>query len=143
MIELGKIVRIEDGKGVVQLDARGGCKHCGMNSFCQATGTGKRELKLGLGGQEIVEGDFVEIETPARSVLTAAFLVFILPLLVAIGAYMTVFSLTKDNGYGLLAFFVLFVVSMILVSFIDKVFGRGRFFEPRIVRRVDQHLADG
>lgn len=143
MIELGKIVRIENGKGVVQMDARGGCRHCGMNNYCHSTGTGKRELKLGLEGRDVAEGDFVEIETPARSVLTAAFLVFILPLLIAIGAYMGVYSLTKDNGYGLLAFFVLFVVSMILVSFIDRVFGRGRFFEPRIVRRVEPHSADG
>lgn len=136
MIELGKVIRIEDGKGIVQLDARGGCGHCGMNEFCRASGTGKRELTLGLGGRPVKEGDYVEIETPARSVLLAAFLVFLLPLLLASGAYVAARALAGE-GYGIPAFFGVFIVSMILVAFLDRVIGRGRFFEPRIVRRVE------
>ena len=137
MKEWGKVVRIEEGKGIIQLESRGGCKFCGMSGYCRSTGTGTRELKLGLGGKEITQGDVVEIETPARSLLAAAFLVFILPLLLSIATYFVVYSLTGRTGSGLLGFFGCFVLSEFLIAWIDKSFGRGRFFEPRIVRRLD------
>ncbi len=140
MRELGVIVRIEEGKGVIHLDSRGGCKSCAMNRHCHATGTGKRELQLGLGGRDYAAGDVVEIETPARSVLTAAFLVFILPLVLSGATYFLVYSMTASTGQGLLGFFGCFVLSEVLVAWIDKVFGRRQFFEPRIVRRIEQRL---
>lgn len=140
MRELGTIVRIEEGKGIIHLDSRGGCKSCAMNMHCHVTGTGKRELRLGLGGRDYSAGDVVEIETPARSVVTAAFLVFILPLMLSIATYFLVYSMTASTGQGLAGFFGCFVLSEVLVAWIDKVFGRGRFFEPRIVRRIEQRL---
>jgi positive regulator of sigma E activity len=138
--ELGKIIRVEDDRAVIHMDARGGCKSCGMNAYCHATGTGRRELRLGLGGKEYAAGDIVEIETPARSLLTAAFLVFILPLILSITMYFIVFSITGSTGYGLLGFFGCFVLAEFLITWIDKAFGRRRFFEPRIVRRIDGSL---
>jgi positive regulator of sigma E activity len=140
MRELGVIVRIEEGKGVIHLDSRGGCKSCAMNRHCHATGTGKRELRLGLGGRDYAAGDVVEIETPARSVVTAAFLVFIVPLVLSIATYFLVFSMTASTGQGLLGFFGCFVLSEVLIAWIDKVFGRRQFFEPRIVRRIEKRL---
>ena len=136
MRELGRVVRIEEGKGIVQMEAQGGCKHCGMNTYCHATGTGTRELKLGLRGLDVSPGDVVEIETSARSLLTASFLVFILPLILSIVAYWGVHAATGDTGYGLLGFFGCFVVSEVLIYGLDKLFGKRRFFEPRIVRSV-------
>lgn len=138
MKELGKIIRIEGDKGIVQLESRGGCKSCGMNAYCHSTGADKRELKLDLGGRVYVPGDAVEIETPARSLLTAAFLVFILPLLLSMTAYLIVHALTGSTGLGLVGFFGCFILSEFLISWIDKTLGQGRFFEPRIVRRIEK-----
>ncbi|MFH1941837.1 MAG: SoxR reducing system RseC family protein [bacterium] len=137
MKELGVVVRIEKDKGVIQLQSKGGCKSCGMNAYCHSTGTGTRELKLFLEGNKIVTGDVVEIETPARSLLTAAFLVFIFPLILSITAYFIVYSMTDRTELGLAGFFVCFILSEILVAWLDRSFGRGRFFEPRIVRMMD------
>ena len=136
MKEVGKIMRIEEGKGFIQLEVKGGCRHCGMNAYCHSTGTGTRELMLGLGGKEFAPGDLVEIETPARSLLMAAFLVFILPLFVSMAAYFVAHSLTGRSDVGLFSFFGCFILAEALVAWIDRSFGRGRFFEPRIVRRV-------
>ena len=136
MRELGKIIRINGTKGIVQMDAKGGCKSCGMNLYCKSTGPGNRELILELGNQTYSPGDLIEIETPARSFLMAAFLVFILPLLLSMTAYFVVYHMTQQTDYGLIGFFGCFVLSMFLIAGIDKIFGRKRFFEPRIVRRV-------
>jgi len=138
MKEFGEIVRIEGRKGIVQLESKGGCKSCGMNAYCRSTGESTRELKLELEGREYEPGDVVEIETAARSLLTAAFLVFILPLLLSTAAYFIVYALTKSTGLGLISFFGCFIVSEFLISWIDKSFGRGRFFQPRIVRRISK-----
>ena len=140
MRELGVVVRVEGGKGVVQLASRGGCKHCGVNAYCNSTGASKRELELGLGGRRCEPGDWVEIETPARSLLTAAFLVFILPLMVSVAAYAVVSSLTGSQGLGLAGFFVFFILSEVMVAGVDRIFGRRQFFEPRIVRKVERRL---
>ena len=137
MIETGTLIRKEKGKAVIQMDVRGGCQSCGMNNYCRKTGTDKRELNLPLGDVKASPGDMVEIETPARSMITAAFLVFILPLLVSITAYTIVFSQTASQGISLGVFFGSFILSEFLVAVIDKVLGRGKYFEPRIVRRVN------
>ena len=136
MKELGKIIRIEGKRGIVHMDAKGGCKSCGMNLYCKSTGPGNRELSLELGDQPYSSGDLVEIETPARSFLMAAFLVFILPLLLSMTAYFVVYKLTQQTDYGLIGFFTCFVLSMLLIAGIDKLFGRKRFFEPKIIRKI-------
>ncbi len=138
MKEFGEIVRIEGRKGIIQLESKGGCKSCGMNTYCHSTGESTRELELELEGREYKPGDVVEIETPARSLLTAAFLVFILPLLLSTAAYFIAHAFTKSTGLGLISFFGCFIVSEFLISWIDKSFGRGRFFQPRIVRRISK-----
>jgi positive regulator of sigma E activity len=107
-----------------------------MNTYCHSSGPGIRELKLKLPGSHYHTGDRIEIEIPARSVLTASFLVFILPLLLSIGTYFIVMSFTDKTGYGLLGFFGCFILAEFLVAGIDRIFGRGRYFEPRINRRL-------
>lgn len=137
MREWGRILRIEEGKGIVQLDSRGTCKSCGMNTYCHSMGTGKRELTLELEGKEYVPGDSVEIETQARSLVTAAFLVFILPLILSIAAYFIMHGLTGRSDIGLAGFFGCFVLSELFVAWIDRSFGRSKFFQPRIVRKIE------
>ena len=136
MRELGEIIRLDDGKGVVRMDPHGGCEKCGLNGFCHATGSGKRELVLSLGGKDYKRGELVEIETAPGSVITAAFLVFIFPLILSITAYAVVSGKTVREGYPILAFVLTFVVAELMVMTIDRLFGRKQFFQPRIIKRV-------
>lgn len=134
MRELGRVVRIEGEKGIIKLEARGGCRNCGINSFCRSTGTGERELKIDLGPRRVEPGDLVEIETRARTLLTAAFLVFIMPIILSVAAYIIIYSLTKRPNLGVAGFFGCFFASEFLIAWIDRSFGKRRFFEPLIVR---------
>ena len=138
MREVGQIVEIQEQKARIRMESRGGCSHCGMKGLCRSAGDGIRELTLDTAGMTIRDGDTVEIETPARSVLMASFLVFILPLLLSIAAYFIAVGITTKADAGLLAFFLCFIVSEGLVAAIDRLFGRGKTFEPRIVRRIVQ-----
>ena len=136
MREAGTVTKMDDQNAVVRLESRGGCSHCGMRGLCRSTGDGIRELTLDSAGIQIREGDTVEIETPARSVLMASFLVFILPLLLSTAAYFVAVGMTGKSDTGLAAFFICFIAAEGLIAGIDRLFGRGRTFSPRIVRRI-------
>jgi positive regulator of sigma E activity len=133
MREQGQIVRVEKDKLVVKMDAGSGCHSCGLNHCCHSIGGSGRELTLRNPGGSYKPGDTVEIEISPRSVLTAAFLVFLLPLILSVSVYVLVYQSTRNTGYGLLAFFISFGLSEALVAGIDRLVGRKSYFQPRII----------
>ena len=136
MRETGCVSDINGSHALIKMDFKGGCAGCSMNGVCKTDGSGKRELDLPVGALQLKPGDLVEIETAPRSLLTAAFLIFILPLLLSFGAYFLMFHLTESRGYGLAGFFICFALSLLIVSVVDKTAGKGKFFEPQIVKKV-------
>ncbi|MBN2031052.1 SoxR reducing system RseC family protein [bacterium] len=136
MKETGTVVRIEKDDCVIQIEPEGGCSHCSMNSCCQGIGTGRRELTLKYGNMELHSGDVVEIETTTRGFLTAVFLVFIFPLVLSTTAYLIINGQTEKSGLAIGGFFGCLILSEIIIGWIDRLFGRKKIFEPRIVRRL-------
>ena len=134
MIEAGTIKSVEGHHVIVKLEVHGGCANCGMNQFCHSTGSGDREIRVLTGGIECRPGDIVEIETPARGLVSAAFLIFILPLLLAFGTYAIVYSQTNDTGWGVVGFLSCFVLSMGLVARANKLIRKALPVQPKIVR---------
>ena len=86
---------------------------------------------------EIHPGDLVEIETPTRGFLTAAFLVFIFPLILSMTAYLMIDGQTGNSGLATGGFFGCFILSEIIIKWIDRLIGGKKIFEPRIVRRLE------
>lgn len=140
MKEVGNIISINGDKGIVRLSPKGGCKNCAMNQLCHSTGSGNRELEVGLEGRDYRIGDWVQVMTPARSRITAAALIFIFPLIISMVGYALVYSVAKSQGLGLIGFIGFFTLAGFLLAWIDKQFGKSRFFEPYIVRKVDRDL---
>ena len=138
MKEKGTVVRIEEDECIVEVDPQGECSHCSMNSCCKTMGTGKRELTLKRENLEMHPGDVVEIETSTRGFLTAAFLVFIFPLILSMTAYLIIDAQTGNSGWATAGFFVCFVLSEIMIGQLDRLLGRKKLFEPRIVRRLEK-----
>ena len=136
MIEKGKVIQIENNRVIVELDHKGGCAHCSINHCCTSTTTPKRQLDLKHTGGSIKTGDWVEIETPAKSLLSAALLVFILPLIISTTVYITVLILSNRSGLALLSFFASFFLSIGLIAVIDRTIGKSRFFEPVIIKKT-------
>ena len=136
MKETGTIVRVDKSQAIVTLDIHGGCKSCGLHAICTSTGGGKRELSLDSSQHLLKPGDKVEIETPARSLLTAAFLIFILPLIISAAAYMIIWNLTGRNGPALAGFLGGFIATEGVVALIDRIFGHRSFFKPKILKKL-------
>ncbi len=137
MKEKGTVIRIEENGCIIEVDPQSECSHCSMNSCCQSMGTGKRELTLKRGNFEMHPGDIVEIETSTRGFLTAAFLVFIFPLILSMTAYLIIDAQTGNSGLSIASFFGCFILSGVVTGWIDRLFSRKKTFEPRIVRRLE------
>lgn len=135
MRETGRLVKIENGRGIVRLQHRGGCDKCGLSAVCNPAGEGTRELSLPIEENNFSPGDLVEIETSPRSLIMAAFVVFILPLLISISVYALITMGTGREHLALLFFFIAFGIAELIVGWLDKKIGRNRFFEPKIVNK--------
>jgi positive regulator of sigma E activity len=137
MIEQGRIVEIRDGKATIELLPQGGCRSCAMNNLCRTTGKGKRVLVLDVQDRKLKTGQSVDIETPARNVLAASFLVFIMPLIVATAGYAVVQSLFLRTDLAIAGFFGFFVLAELAVAVIDRWVARRSAFQPCLVRIID------
>ncbi|MBN1781972.1 SoxR reducing system RseC family protein [bacterium] len=132
MREAGQVIAIHQGFAEIKMSMKGGCASCHANGMCHISGTGVRTLTLPLRGFNVEVGDYVEIETPARSLLSASFIIFILPLLVSGLAYFIISANTANQEFALLGFFGCFLLALLLIMFLDRFFGRRAFFEPKI-----------
>jgi positive regulator of sigma E activity len=133
MREAGQIVNVRDGYAEIRMNANNSCPSCSASGMCRINGTEHRLIRLPLHEMDFRAGDRIEIETPARSLLTASFLVFILPLILSGLAYFIVYLLKHNQGWALIGFFACFVLSEIFLVFLDRWFGHSRFFQPHIV----------
>ncbi len=138
MKEFGTVLRVEENDCIIEIESQGECSHCSMSTCCSGTEKGKRELTLKRRDMKINPGDVIEIETPARGFYTAAFLIFIFPLVLSMIAYMIIENQTGSSTSAIIGFFGCFVLSEIIIGWIDRFFGRKKVFEPRIVRRLER-----
>lgn len=132
MKEVGEIVNIQDGYAEIRMNPNNSCPSCGAKGICKINGTQHRHIRLPLNKMKLRVGERVEIETPARSLLTASFIVFILPLILSGLAYFIVYLLKHEQGWALVSFFACFVFSELLLVLLDRWFGHRRFFQPKI-----------
>lgn len=137
MKETGTITHIENHKIFLTMNQSDGCATCDLGHCCQISGTGKRQIKISAPGHTYKKGDLLEIETQAKSLLTAAFFVFILPILIAAAFYSIVFALKKNQDWTLIGFFIGFVLAEGLIFLLDKRFGQKKFFQPKIIRKIE------
>ena len=144
MRNLGYVVNVDMDKAEVLLGEHLACKRCGG---CMAA-MGEKQRRL-LAANDIGAriGQKVEIETPPGYAVSAAFLLFIFPLMVAFGAGVVGYHLGQRVGLlpevgavGLGG--VCFILSYLVVKVLGDGSGLRRL--PRIVRTLtDNQPAEG
>ncbi|MBE6564149.1 MAG: hypothetical protein E7655_02580 [Ruminococcaceae bacterium] len=86
MKQKAKVIEIKNGKAIVECEREDACSGCHSKGSCpKACQKIRTEAVNRIGAQA---GDTVEIETADGPVLLYAFAVFILPILLAIAAYL-------------------------------------------------------
>ena len=89
-------------------------------------------------------GDLVEVSTPTGTVLSRAFLVFILPLILALGAYYIVLSLSGSGTAALISAAAGLAVSVAVVLIVERTVRRRRpeVAIVRIIREAESSEAE-
>lgn len=105
----------------------GNCAQCGG---CTAGGTMVRALN----SQGAKKGDMVELELDERKVLKAAFLVYIIPLLIFVVSYFVSAAFIKNNIICAATAFIFLLISFFLLHFYDRKKGGG--YMPKAVLAV-------
>jgi positive regulator of sigma E activity len=137
MRETGKVIEIHEGFAEIRMNASDCCSSCQSGSMCRIIGTADRQILLPLNGLDAKPGDLVDIDTPARSLLSAAFVIFIFPILIAGLISFLAFRLTHSNHSATMAFFGGFLAAEFLIFLLDRFLGKTSFFAPRIIRKIE------
>ena len=136
MIEVGRIIELSGGKAKVSLPRKEGCAGCGKCAFAAGGKNMLLEAENDAGGRP---GDRVEVEIPRRDPLTAALLLFGLPLLGMLAGVVAGTMLWRALGWNseapaLVLGVVLLVASFFLVKIHEKRLSGKKSGRIRIVR---------
>lgn len=128
MIEKGVIVKIKGDKATVQFDRKSACDKCHM---CAVTKDSMKVQVVVKNTLNLNVGDYAAVEVGKRFVLTAAFIVYIIPL-VLVGIGIGIGSVISEMWQAILALIGLvggFVISVVL----DRVLRKKKGFVPVMV----------
>ena len=142
MTERGVVVKVKGKRATVRFDRRSACDSCHM---CAVTRDGMKVevvIENTLGANV---GDFVEVEMAQRFVLTAAVIVYLIPLvLVALGVGVgVVFSELVQVILAVAGLVVGFVIAFLLDKFvIRKKKGFSPVMKSFCLQTADEHLSN-
>jgi len=127
--EIGEVVKLKKNNAVVRFDRKSACDSCHM---CAVTKDGMKVETVIPNSLNVNVGDFVAVEMGDKFVLTAAVIVYIIPLLL-VGAGIGIGILFSETMQIILA------VAGLLLGFgiailLDKVVRKKKGFSAQMVR---------
>jgi sigma-E factor negative regulatory protein RseC len=126
--EVGLVIEIRDGHARVKMDRKAACETCGRCGMA-ALSKGSEIIVDAVNRVGARTGDRVILLMESKAVLSAAFFVFIMPLLVGAAGYAL---------GGVPGAIVFFAMSYGLLKLYDKKVEASRKLEPTIVTVVEQ-----
>ncbi|MBO4380971.1 MAG: SoxR reducing system RseC family protein [Clostridia bacterium] len=140
MTERGVVVKVKGKRATVRFDRRTACDSCHM---CAVTRDGMKVEVVIENTLNANVGDFVEVEMAQRFVLTAAVIVYLIPLaLVALGVGLGVlFNQLTQILLAVGGLVLGFVIAFLLDRFVIK---KKKGFSPQMksicLQTVDEHI---
>lgn len=128
MIEKGKIVKIKGDKATVQFDRKSACDNCHMCAVVKDPTKVQIVVKNTL---NLSVGDYVAVEMGQKYVVTAAAIVYMIPLALT-GAGIGLGTLLSELWQVIFAFIGLIVGFGIAIA-LDKVLKKKKGFTPQMV----------
>jgi sigma-E factor negative regulatory protein RseC len=122
---------LPDGRAVVEVTRQSACGHdCSeCSSLCGAGGTISSVAENPLGARV---GENVTIETPSKKIISAAALVYIVPLALLILGYAAAALLGADEGKALIGSLIGFAVGTAVVVAVNRFARRNKGVEVTI-----------
>jgi positive regulator of sigma E activity len=129
------IVRKTEGNfAFIEMELNSGCSTCSNRGVCMS---GDRPALIKIENTYgLNQGDKVEIDLPPQAKLTAGFLLFILPLIFLIIGYYIGYSIQPTETAGIAGGSIGFVIGIVDLIFLKKMFAKSSYFKPRSIRRI-------
>lgn len=129
MLEIGQVVKLQKNNAVVCFDRKSACDSCHM---CATTKSGMKVETTVANTLGVNVGDYVEVKMGERFVLTAAVIVYIIPLLF-MGAGIGIGLLFSELVQVILSLVGL-AIGVGIAILLDKVVKKKKGFSPQMVR---------
>lgn len=136
MRERGVVVKVKNGRATVRFDRRSACDSCHM---CAVTRDGMKVETVIQNTLNASVGDFVEVEMGEKFVLTAALIVYIIPLIL-VGAGIGIGSLFNEPAQALAAIGGLIVGFLIAILLDRFVIRKKKGFSPKMTAICPQDI---
>jgi len=141
MEEIGRVCEYgEEGTVRVEIEPAGGCHTCASRGACLPLGD-RRMMTEAINSKGARPGDVVRIEMEPTSTLSAAFLLYIFPVVALFLGYALGAWTTGEEGYGILAGLVMLALSFVLLRTLNPLLTRSRRFKPVVVEIVQRGRA--
>ncbi len=138
MIQTGIVKEISKNTAQVEIKRSSACgESCASCGLCP----GQRAIVNAANTMGVHVGDTVMIDMADKRVLSAAFLVYIVPIIAIIAGYFTGEAVFGGEEYAILAGFVFFAAAFAVIICTDK--RRKEKYTPRIVEiKESEHDGD-
>ena len=133
MEETGTVIEVMDRTALISTQAKGVCHSCSARGICHLggqKGTMEVEAWNRLGA---AVGDRVQVRISGRSTLTAAFLLYLVPLLGFLLGVLIGESLTGDQVWAVVIGLAFLAVIYGVIRLLDRRIGRAAGMRPEIV----------
>lgn len=145
MKEIGCVTSVSGDAATIAMPMSGECKKCGI---CAVAGNGKQVLLEARNDAGAGEGDLVEIEIAPGRVLAAAFIIYMIPILMTIVGFLTGSAAAggdPDASLPIVLAVVFLVVSFVLVWLYDRRLRRAERRHAVVTRllteeEVEEHI---
>lgn len=130
MREIGCVISVKGDIVVVSMPMSGDCERCGA---CSLGGDGREALLMARNAAGAGEGDMVEIEIAAGRVVAAAFIVYMIPVLMSIVGFAVGSALSRGSETANLP--IVMAVIFVVASFF------GVWLYDKRLRRTERNEA--
>lgn len=133
----GRIVAIDNGRATVCFELRDACDKCDARAMCQAAGS--KHTVYASNSENGKIGDEVYVEQAPARVLLSAFLLFGLPILLAVTGL--IIGTRWGDTWSVLCGISGFVLGLFIAKIINNLLARKSLFLPRIIEVVKKEGA--
>jgi sigma-E factor negative regulatory protein RseC len=136
MEETGRVIEVGDGIALVSTIAKGACHSCSARGVCHMGSQRTMEVEV-WNSMDAGVGDEVRIRLSGRSTLTAAFLLYMLPLLMFLLGVMLGQHLTDHQVWPVVIGLALMVATYGGIRAFDRRIRRSAKMRPEIVEIIN------
>lgn len=140
--EVGSVIEVEAGKAKVLLSRREACQHCAARAVCHMVEGDNKMVVEALDDLGVAVGQKVRLAIEPRGVITAAFLLYIVPILafflgyfVGIKASLVLFNaVDRSQLVGAISGITFSALTFIIIRAFNNRFAQAKRLMPRIVQ---------